>query len=206
MLSLSPPGQASSPALLAGGTKSLLACSGTAGADAGSFPTLENPSPSSSSERDLLMLPPWPCCFWVAHGETGPSTDALPIPASRHFHRAGAKLRSLGMESGLGGQKPAPAQGGGGQDRGLRVPCPAPTARATHSAPNQPLGFNTPEPPITCSFPSSFTYVNDDPQEVIVGERRELASLDLLNHFITGTRSEWPFSAGSASPSPSPFI
>lgn len=133
MLSLSPPGQASSPALLAGGTKSLLACSGTAGADAGSFPTLENPSPSSSSERDLLMLPPWPCCFWVAHGETGPSTDALPIPASRHFHRAGAKLRSLGMESGLGGQKPAPAQGGGGQDRGLRVPDSG--CRAQHPLP-----------------------------------------------------------------------
>lgn len=88
----------------------------------------------------------------------------------------------------------------GGQSSGLGVPCPAPRA------PNQPLGLNTPEPLKTRSFPSSFTYVNDDPQEVIVGERRELASLDLLNHFITGTRSEWPLSAGSASPSPSAFI
>lgn len=57
MSSLSPPGQASSPALLAGGTKSLLACSRTAGADAGGFPTLENPSPSSSSERDQTHVP-----------------------------------------------------------------------------------------------------------------------------------------------------
>lgn len=45
-------------------------------------------------------------------------------------------------------------------------------------------------------LPASFTYVNDNPQEVIVGECRELASLDLLNHFITGTSFEWPSSAG----------
>lgn len=82
---------------------------------------------------------------------------------------------------------------------GLAVPCQDPEPRTR-------LGLNTPEPLKTRSFPSSFTYVNDDPQEVIVGERRELASLDLLNHFITGTRSEWPLSAGSASPSPSAFI
>ena len=50
------------------------------------------------------------------------------------------------------------------------------------------------------SLPVSFTYVNDNPQEVIVGERRELASLDLLNHFITGTSFEWPSSAGWPAP------
>ena len=33
-----------------------------------------------------------------------------------------------------------------------------------------------------------------------MGERRELASLDLLNHFITGTSSEWPSSAGWPAP------
>ena len=49
-------------------------------------------------------------------------------------------------------------------------------------------------------LPVSFTYVNDNPQEVIVGERRELASLDLLNHFITGTSFEWPSSAGWPAP------
>lgn len=42
----------------------------------------------------------------------------------------------------------------------------------------------------------SFTYVNDNPQEVRVGETWELVSSDLLNHFITGTRFEWPFLAG----------
>lgn len=97
-----------------------------------------------------------------------------------------------------------------------QTPSPAGDARGAvpgtvRGAPKQPLGFSTQSPPLLLpdnprSFPSSFTYVNDDPQEVIVGERRELASLDLLNHFITGTRSEWPFSAGSASPSLSPFI
>lgn len=49
-------------------------------------------------------------------------------------------------------------------------------------------------------LPVSFTYVNDNPQEVIVGERRELASLDLVNHFITGTSFEWLSSAGWPSP------
>ena len=49
-------------------------------------------------------------------------------------------------------------------------------------------------------LPVSFTYVNDNPQEVIVGERRELASLDVLNHFITGTSFEWPSSAGWPAP------
>lgn len=83
-----------------------------------------------------------------------------------------------------------------GQRSGLALP----------SAPNQLWGLTLQSPSKPRSFPSSFTYVNDDPQEVIVGERRELASLDLLNHFITGTRSEWPLSAGSASPSPSAFI
>lgn len=33
-----------------------------------------------------------------------------------------------------------------------------------------------------------------------MGERRELASLDLVNHFITGTSFEWPSSAGWPSP------
>lgn len=33
-----------------------------------------------------------------------------------------------------------------------------------------------------------------------MGERRELASLDLLNHFITGTSFEWPSSAGCQPP------
>lgn len=42
--------------------------------------------------------------------------------------------------------------------------------------------------------------MNDNPQEVIVGERRELASLDLLNHFITGTTFEWPSTAGWPAP------
>ena len=72
----------------------------------------------------------------------------------------------------------------------LRPPPPAlpPSLRTTNS------GWWLAPPPV------SFTYVNDNPQEVIVGERRELASLDLLNHFITGTSFEWPSTAGWPAP------
>lgn len=189
MLSVSQSGRALPPAPLCGGTKSPLACSRTAGADLPpwSIPALAQPQPllrqePKSRSHSGLVAFEWLFC--------GPSADAFPTPASGCFPRAGAG--------------PAPHRGsqaseGKSHNQGRQH-------NRAWGASSQLLGFNTPGPPITFSFPSSFTYVNDDPQEVIVGERRELASLDLLNHFITGTRSEWPFSAGSASPSPSPFI
>lgn len=153
------------------------------------------PLQSISLQREQLMLPPRPRCFWVACRDSGPCPGAVPAPSTRALLES--PLRSRGGSQGCEGksrQKPGGTR--------LRAPCALPSTQR----PKPALGLNTPEPLKTRSFPSSFTYVNDDPQEVIVGERRELASLDLLNHFITGTRSEWPLSAGSASPSPSAFI
>lgn len=191
----SPPGRVLPPAPLTGGTKSLLSCRNSrtcsrclshCGASR-QWPLLGE-GPAHAPTAALLLLGGLQgigslsrCC--PRHPGASQEPVSAPLP--------GEGVRAARAEA---------TKSQGGQSSGLRVPCPAPRA------PNQPLGLNTPEPLKTHSFPSSFTYVNDDPQEVIVGERRELASLDLLNHFITGTRSEWPLSAGSASPSPSAFI
>lgn len=77
----------------------------------------------------------------------------------------------------------------------LASPCPSPNTR-THFTPQR----TTNSAGGLAFLPVSFAYVNDNPQEVSVGERRELASLDLLNHFITGTSFEWPSSAGWPAP------
>lgn len=119
MSSLSPPDQASPPALLAGDAKSLLACSETAGADAGGSPTAEHPStgsaPAPPRTGTKLMLPPRPCCFWVARGETGPSASALPIPASGPFPRAGAgSAHRGGSQAWEGKSRHRQGRGGGG--------------------------------------------------------------------------------------------
>lgn len=177
----SPPGRVSPPAPLSGGTKSLLSCRNSRGCSrclshCGASPCRGN---SSRCHRGLAA----PGCNRVLVPTLSPPREPVSAPLPGRESKATKSH-----------QKARAAR--------LRVRCALPSTQR----PKPALGLNTPEPLKTRSFPSSFTYVNDDPQEVIVGERRELASLDLLNHFITGTRSEWPLSAGSASPSPSAFI